>query len=84
MPVPKQHFDPGAPDPDESQLKDPFQRIVARQLILINTCLWELRNSVGNLARWACVGRACLAASRGARLRVSCYIPSVRQALGGF
>ncbi len=53
MPVPKKTWNPGDPDPDEAALKDPFQRIVARQLIRLNTHLWELRNSLGIMASWA-------------------------------
>jgi len=53
MPVPKKKWKPGDPDPDLAKIKDPYKRVVARQLIRLNTHLWELRSSLGIMASWA-------------------------------
>jgi len=43
---------PPDPDKDEAALKDPYQRIMARNFRELNHHLWELRDSIAIVADW--------------------------------
>jgi len=43
---------PPDPDAEEAALKDPFQKIMARNFREFNHHLWELRDSIAIVADW--------------------------------
>jgi len=43
---------PPDPDKEEAALKDPFQRVMARNFRELNHHLWELRDSLAIVAIW--------------------------------
>ncbi|MBI5594909.1 MAG: hypothetical protein HY928_02345 [Elusimicrobia bacterium] len=43
---------PPDPDKDEAALKDPYQRLMARNFRELNHHLWELRDSIAIVADW--------------------------------
>jgi len=43
---------PPDPSEDEAALKDPFQRLMARNFREFNHHLWELRDSIAIVADW--------------------------------
>lgn len=57
--------DPLEGDPDEAELKTPFERALIRNLRMLNRHLWELRGEVSMVQEQIVAERAAAARAKG-------------------